>query len=432
MLLSSVLSQELFKIGWRSALAALVGLWFGHFWIGVALALALYVAMNLRYLVVLLRWFESPKLVELPEPGGLWGAVFERLLTLQKRNRKRKKRLSMIVAQFQATTEALPDAAVLINNRDEVLWFNGAAKQLLGLKSNRDLGGRLPNLLRHPQLAEYFEANQAPEIHAPSPINDRQTLAYRLLSYGRADGQRLLIARDISELERLNTVRRDFVANASHELRTPLTVLHGYAELMAQDSDVALKPWREPILEMVNQSHRMQSLLNDLLTLARLESEQAIVQEAEINISELVRRCVENARVAGGARHDIQGSIEANICLRGREGDLQSVFTNLISNALRYTPAGGRIAVALYASPEGVYFAVTDTGIGIAEQDIPRLTERFYRVDVGRSRASGGTGLGLSIVKHALEQHDGKLQITSKLGQGSTFCAHFAAARQLS
>lgn len=422
------LQQEIFKAALRGFLGLLIGALFGHWLLGVGLGLALYLVMHLRYLAALRKWFAAPKQTELPEPGGIWGEVFESLLTLQKRNRKRKKRLAAIVSEFQASTEALPDGAVVLSVRGEIMWFNTAGRTLLGLRSPQDFGQRVANLVRHPAFTAYFtNGDYSGEVEAPSPINTAVLLSYRIIPYG--NGQRLLVVRDVSDLRRLDTIRRDFVANASHELRTPLTVLRGYLDMMSGDASGPLKPWAAPIAEMRAQAQRMEALIADLLKLARLEAEGQQARLDVLHVPSMLARIVEDARTVSGGQHRFETDIADDVQLLGRDVELQSLFTNLIANAVQYTPPGGIIRVRWWADGEGANYSVADTGIGISEKDLPRLTERFYRVDVGRSRASGGTGLGLSIVKHALERHEARLKIESEVGVGSTFTCHFPLHR---
>lgn len=426
--MTPALQQELFKAALRGLLGMVVGGLFGHWLLGIGLGLGLYLLMHLRYLTALRKWFAAPKQVELPEPGGIWGEVFESLLTLQKRNRKRKKRLAAIVSEFQASTEALPDGAVVLGERGEIVWFNTAGRTLLGLRSPQDFGQRVANLIRHPAFTSYFASGDySGEIEAPSPINTAVLLSYRIIPYG--NGQRLLVVRDISDLRRLDTIRRDFVANASHELRTPLTVLRGYLDMMSADAAGPLKPWAAPISEMRGQAQRMEALIADLLKLARLEAEGQQARLDVLDVPAMLGRSVEDARTVSKGQHRFESDIAPNVRLLGRDVEVQSIFTNLIANACQYTPAGGIVRVRWWGDTEGAHFSVADTGIGIAEKDLPRLTERFYRVDVGRSRSSGGTGLGLSIVKHALERHEARLKIESEVGVGSTFICNFPLHR---
>lgn len=397
---------------------------------GVAAGLGLCLARHLYYLSILRGWVEQPKRVELPEPVGAWGEIYGRLLDLQRSNRKRKKRLAAMLAQFQASAEALPDGALVTEARGEIVWFNTAARALLGLRAPQDTGQRVANLLRHPAFTEYFERGDFDrEVEIPSPLNDAVVLSLRVVPYG--DDQRLLLVRDVSEPHRLERIRRDFVANASHELRTPLTVLRGYIEMMLPEVQRGLAEWRAPLAEMHAQAARMEALVRDLLKLARLEGEVGATRQDVLDAPALVEHALVDARGLSKGQHRIEASVDPGVMLYGRETEVESIFSNLIANAVQYTGPGGRIEVRWERSGDGARFAVTDTGIGVAAEDIPRLTERFYRVDEGRSRASGGTGLGLSIVKHALERHEGRLEIRSRLGEGSTFICNFPPHRVL-
>lgn len=423
------LRREISKIIGICIAGAIVGWIFDHALLGYAVAVTLYLGIQLRHLRALRQWLEAPKYVELHEPGGIWGDVFEKLLDLQKRNRKRKRKLAAIVSEFQASTAALPDGAVVLGERGEIAWFNKAAQAMLGLRGQQDVGIRIPNLIRNPEFAQYFTDNEyLGEVEVASPINRGVRIALKIIPYG--NNQRLMIVRDVSELRRLETARRDFVANASHELRTPLTVLRGYLDMIEPESrgPGPLAPWRMPLNEMRAQSTRMESLINDMLKLAKLESDVDAKQEV-LDVPAVLARVLEEARAMSLGSHVIEASIDAELFLFGRETEAQSIFSNLVTNAIRYTPQQGRIEVRWFGDEEGAHFTVTDSGIGIADDDIPRLTERFYRVDVGRSRASGGTGLGLSIVKHALQRHEGWLEIRSQLGKGSTFLCHFPPHR---
>jgi two-component system phosphate regulon sensor histidine kinase PhoR len=427
---NAVWARELGKTALWVLLGTFAGFWFGVPWVGALLALTVVLALHLRNLSALRVWLEHPKHFQLPVGSGTWAEVFDGLLSLQRRNRKRKKKLIGILAEFQASTEALPDGAVVLGARGEIVWFNKAAQAFLGLRLPQDLGLRVPNLVRTPAFTEYFaKGDFSGEVDAPSPINREIVLSYKVIPYGA--GQRLLIVRDVSELKRLELARRDFVSNASHELRTPLTVLKGYLEMIEVESraDGPLSAWHGPLAELRAQVTRMEALVGDMLKLARLESDVIQTRQDLIDVPRLLDRLKEEAKTMTRDRHRLQFDLDRELRLYGRETELQSVFTNLIANAIQYTPANGVISVRWWGDEQGAHFAVADTGIGIEEKDIPRLTERFYRVDVGRSRASGGTGLGLSIVKQALEHHEGRLQIESELGVGSTFTCHFPVHR---
>ncbi len=428
---SAVWREELFKLGLYAGVGGAAGWTMSETLLGCLLAVLLFVSSHLRHLRHLRQWLAAPKLHPLPEPTGIWGEVFEALQLLEKRNRKRKKRLAEIVAEFQASTAALPDGAVVLGENGIILWFNRAAQALLGLRSSQDIGIRVANLIRHPNFTSYIarDGDYDGEAEVPSPINRAISLALRIIPYGH--DQRLMIVRDVSEIRRLETARRDFVSNASHELRTPLTVLRGYIDMIEPDTrDNASQPgWRMPVLEMRKQAARMESLINDMLKLARLESDVYEHKPESLDVPALLQRVAMEARSMSGGQHRFEFNIQPDLFLYGRETEAQSIFGNLVSNAVRYTPAGGVIRLSWWSDEEGAHLAVADSGIGIAEADIPRLTERFYRVDVGRSRASGGTGLGLSIVKHGLERNEGRLSIESEPGVGSTFYCHFPLHR---
>ncbi|HWU68137.1 MAG TPA: phosphate regulon sensor histidine kinase PhoR [Stenotrophobium sp.] len=417
----------------RAAIAVLIGAAIGAFFgqaaPGAVVVAGIYFIIYLRHLAELRAWVERPGATTLPEPAGIWGDIFDRLLEMRRRNRKKQKQLSAMLAEFQASTAALPDGAVVLGAHGEIAWFNQAAQKLLGLRNADDIGLRIANLIRHPAFIRYFtQGDYEQEVESPSPIHSASTLLLRIIPYGNS--QRLLIVRDISELKRLEAARRDFVANASHELRTPLTVLRGYLDMMEPETNdhAALAEWRVPLEEMRSQALRMESLVHDMLRLARLDGDAAARQEV-LEMEGMVAKVVEEAKALSQGRHVFEVSADADLQLLGDDSDVRSILTNLLSNAVRYTPDGGSIRAIWTIEPDGARFSVSDTGIGIAVQDMPRLTERFYRVDASRSRATGGTGLGLSIVRHALERHDGRLEIRSELGKGSTFTCHFPGKR---
>ncbi|MCR9091145.1 phosphate regulon sensor histidine kinase PhoR [Algiphilus sp.] len=413
----------------------LVGFLFSAPHLGMAAGLLLLVSFHLRLLYLLARWSLNPHRVELPESGGVWGEIFEGLYATQRRARQRKRKLASILAEFQASTAALPDGAIVVTPRGHIAWFNTAAQGLLGLRSPQDIGARINNLIRHPGFQRYVEqADFSKDVQLPSPLNAQYTLNLRLIPYG--NGQRLLIVRDVSEHQRLDRMRRDFVANASHELRTPLTVLSGYIEMMHGEAgrpDSALAAWSAPLGEMRGQLGRMEHLIGDLLKLARLESDTPAPRNEVIDMEKLLLDAVRQAQTLSRGAHHFDSAIDETLLLYGRESELQSIAINLLSNAVRYSPDGGSIRLEWRTAREGgseyPLLRVEDSGIGIEAESIPRLTERFFRVDVGRSRATGGTGLGLAIVKHALEHHEAELSVTSEPGEGSAFSCHFPSYR---
>lgn len=415
----------------RTVLFCLFGLlvgWMAGSWAWALLAAVLpLLLLHVAQLHRLVRWLAMGKLSELPQAKGLWGQVFEGIYDLKRRNRKRKRRLTAIVSEFQASTAALPDAAVVLNKDDEIVWFNDAAERLLSI-GHRDIGQRVGFLLRSPEFNRYLAGGDYDgPVEIPSHVNQDVTLSIRVVPYGNR--QRLMIGRDISHLRRLEQTRRDFVANASHELRTPLTVLKGYLDMMASEREGPLAMWNAPLGEMQQQSERMERIISDLLKLARLESTPDETPEEPVDIDELFAELEDEAEEISRQRHRLVFSIEDHRQLLGRRSELYSAFSNLVFNALQYTPDGGEVAVRWWVDDQGCHLSVSDTGIGVAPKDLPRLTERFYRVDVARSRATGGTGLGLAIVKHAVEHHNGHLHIDSVVGEGSTFSCHFPASR---
>lgn len=428
--MSPPLREELGRIVVRG-LAGVLVLWISGDWrLGLLAALLLYLFTQLRNLRTLRTWLNKPKQVELPATSGLWGDVFDGLSLLQRRNRKRKKRLGNILSEFHASTAALPYGGVVLGPYGEIVWFNDAAQALLSLRSPQDIGQRIANLVRHPAFTSYFGRDEYPgEVDTPSPINPGIRLSFRIIPYG--ERQRLMIVRDVSEIRRMEQARRDFVANASHELRTPLTVLRGYLDVMEPESQAGggLANWQAPLQEMRGQVVRMEALVNDMLKLAQLESDVLQSRQDLINVPKMLDHLLKEAMALSSDRHRFELEAESDLWLFGRKGEIRSIFANLLVNAVYYTPADGTIKLRWWGDEQGAYLAVTDTGIGIAEKDLPRITERFYRVDVARSRASGGTGLGLSIVKHALEQHEARLQVESEPGAGSTFTCHFPVHR---
>ncbi len=408
-----------------SAAAVLLGLWYGNVGWWLAGALALYIAHTLRHLYLLDRVLTSGKRVGLFETRGLWAEIFARVERLKTKSRNRKKRYHRLLREVRESTGALSDAGIILNADSEIVWFNPAATRLLGLDPAHDIGHRIDNLLRYPAFIEYLAEPDGASITIPSPVDETGALSVQIIPYGR--DQRLAIVRDVTHETRLERTRRDFVANASHELRSPLTVISGYLDTLEEDPDLP-ESWQAPIREMVRQASRMTQILRDLIDLTRLESAEGKAKHEFVSMAGLLEAVVEEFR----AREDapaIELHLQTDAALLGNESELHSVCFNLISNAVRFTPQAGRVDVTWRADDEGAYLDVADTGVGIPEDQIPRITERFYRVDPGRSRATGGTGLGLAIVKHALQRHNGGLSIESAEGEGSTFTCRFAPSR---
>jgi two-component system phosphate regulon sensor histidine kinase PhoR len=361
----------------------------------------------------------------------VWGDLYYRVLKLQANSLSRKRRLRTWLSQFRASAEALPDGAVALGEYWEIRWFNTAAARLLDLHPGKDIGTPIVNLFRNPALARYLEHG---DFAAPLALNvPGQTqirLSIRIIPYG--DGQWLLLAQDVTERHRLERIRTDFVANVSHELRTPLTVLSGYIENLRHGGHDCARVWERPLQQMEQQTVRMQHIVEDLLLLARLEGPQPVQRsEAFVDVAALARQLCDEADSARPEGHAaLHLDIRSDRGLLGDPAQLRGAFTNLVMNAVNYTPEGGDIHIRWYVERSGrPCFEVADTGEGIATEHIPRLTERFYRVDAGRSRQRGGTGLGLAIVKHALQNHQAELDIESRVGEGSVFRCRFPTSR---
>ncbi len=408
--MAAVFGSALF-VGW------LLGAPLGVF----TLALAGYFGWYIYNLYRLERWYERRKKTEPPNAPGIWGEAFEHIYQLQRRSRQRKKRLASILSRFKESTAAMPDATVVLTEDNHIEWFNKAAKRYLGLQSKQDVGQRIDNLIRHSRFSEFLACGDFSEpLEMASSLDDQRYFAFRIVPYG--NHQKLLVVRDITRIKRLERMRSDFVANVSHELRTPLTVVSGYLENMAADDSGLATQWGKCLQQMQGQTQRMTRLVEDLLMLSRLEDEDRTVVRDPVAVPALLASLVEDARVFSGEReHRISLECEDNLWLRGSEKELTSAFSNLLFNAVEYTPTQGRIAVRWYRDGDKACFEVQDDGIGIPIRHLHRLTERFYRVDAGRSREHGGTGLGLAIVKHVLDRHEAWLGIESQPGKGSVF-----------
>ncbi len=421
--------SELLLLGGLLLAALLLAAVFGYFGWFMFAALIGFSGRHLFQLYRLERWLRVGRVRNPPESWGIWGDVFEHYYRLQRRYYKRKKRLARVIREFRESTAAMPDGTLVLNSEFRIVWFNDAARDSLRLSSSRDLGQPVCNLLRSPRFKTYLAAREFDQpVIVPSPVDDSCSLAVRLIAYG-AD-QYLLLIRDVTRMQRLQTMRRDFVANASHELRSPLTVLSGYLEALADEQELG-QHWQEPLADMLAQCQRMNTLVNDLLELSRLETEESDAStEDEVDVPSLLDRIVRNARAEDGDRHVISLEISSGAGLKGNDSELHSAFSNLVVNAIRYTSAGGEIKISWLARPGGeLAFEVSDTGIGIDEKHIPFITQRFYRVNSSHSRSKGGTGLGLAIVKHVLQRHNGRLEVESIPGEGSIFRCVFPPQR---
>ncbi len=404
-----------------------VGWLFGNPWGGLACALALHLAWVLAYLFRLEWWLRNRNYADPPDVGGVWGEIIAQIVRLHRRKRFHKQRFVQLMRQLQRSTAALPDGVVILNAQREIVWFNRMAARLLNLRRTADLGMRVENLLRAPEFVRYLAGQSySNPVVVRTTTGEDGFLSLQVAPYG--DGQLLLLVRDVSRQMRLEAVRRDFVANASHELRSPLTVISGYLETLAQDPilDAELKG---PLAEMRRQAERMTAIIRDLIELSRLEETEEIVGGEPVDVAALASLLRKDVLARTVHPKDVRVKVESQAQLLGDEPEIHSAFSNLVDNAAKYTGADGALEIRWSVDEDGGHFAVSDTGIGIPPEHIPRLTERFYRVDAGRSRATGGSGLGLAIVKHVLQRHGATLEVQSTLGAGSTFTCHFPPER---
>ncbi|MBM5813008.1 MAG: phosphate regulon sensor histidine kinase PhoR [Gammaproteobacteria bacterium] len=426
-MLSPVWSFALARLVLALAVAVALGLLFGHvaLWLVVVLGGAL--GWQFASLYRLQHWLRFRSQEDPPDLGGVWGDVVALVGRLYRSKKFHRRRTLVLLREFRRFAAVLPDGVVLLTVRHEIRWFNPAAARLLELRRKLDFGAPITNLVRDPALARYLEcAGAGPGI----VVRVQREGAERCLALAlvEAGAWRLLLVRDVSRETALLEMRKDFIANASHELRSPLTVIAGYVEALQDEPDLD-DEWRAPLADMRRQAERMRRIVEDLLELSRLEAGGEEASFDPVDMPALLEQLV---RDAGSRRPDgprLQTEISAGCGLLGNAPELQSIAANLLANALQYTPAGGTVTVRWSGDAGGACLAVADTGIGIAAQHLPRLTERFYRVDKGRSRDSGGSGLGLAIVRHAVQRHGGRLEIVSVEGQGSTFTVHFPARR---
>lgn len=408
-------------------LGLLVGWAIGNLYAGIAWVLAAYLGWQLVNLFRLEWWVRHRGFADPPRIAGAWGNVVTQVVRLHRRKRFHKQRFVLLYRQIRRSTAALPDGVIILNAEHELVWFNRMAAKLLELRRPADLGLRIDNLVRQPQFARYLGSGQYTNpVTVRCGVGEGSFLSFRIVPYG--DGQRLLLVRDVSRQIRLEALRKDFVANASHELRSPLTVISGYLETLSQDPGVD-PGLAEPLAEMRRQAERMTAIIRDLLELSRLERADGEVRGEPIEMGLLLATLRKDVLVREGGPREIRVRLDSEAALIGSESEIRSAFFNLLDNAAKYTPAAGAIEMRWWTDDDGGHFSVEDTGAGIEPDHIPRLTERFYRVDAGRSRSTGGSGLGLAIVKHVLQRHGAALEIRSTPGKGSVFACHFPSRR---
>ena len=385
-------------------------------------------AWHLLHLYRIEQWLNHRRgYPESLDRSGPWRRVYSVLHGLQFRNRKRKKRVRKLLARFQSAASASPDGAVITGLDGDIIWASPAAATMLGLRLPGDKRRPIANFIRDPDFTTYMSRGNFEEpLEIRSPVDRAVMLSIRIVPYG--NDRSLLLARDITRMKLLERMHKDFVANVSHELRSPLTVINGYLEWMEDEPDVP-EAWRKPIEQMSQQSERMCAIVEDLLKLSRLESNPQAAPMNQVNVLDMLRSVAGDALNLSAGRHEIQVQGDEHVRLLGDYNELYSAASNLVFNAVQYTAEGGEVELLWRTDEQGGHLDVVDTGLGIEAHHIPRLTERFYRADKARSREFGGTGLGLAIVKHVLARHEATLEITSVVGEGSTFSCRFPAHR---
>ena len=418
---------ELRIVGGLFAAAAAAGYFTGGVLWWLAGAGVLYAALNARNAARQLRWFDDGRGGPPPDAFGLWAEVLRRLYQERREAREAAREAAAHVEQYERSVQALPDGVVILDADLHIRWSNAAAQRLIGLQDPEDRGQHIDNLLRHPEFMDYQRRGELDRfVQIPAPSAPDNVVMVGLVPFSA--GQLLLVCRDVTERVRIDRVRRDFLSNVSHELRTPITVLGGYLEMLrdAAAADELPGRWRRPVDAMHDQTIRMRRLVEDLLLLSRMESLGHPDAREEIDIDLLAAQVREESRVLSGERdHRIELEVQPGTRVSGSVSEFRAMFSNLVRNAVQYTPAGGLIRIEWRVDDDAAWFVVTDEGEGIESEHWSRLTERFYRVDKGRSGEAGGTGLGLAIVKHALMHYDGDLEVESEPGRGSRFACRF-------
>jgi two-component system phosphate regulon sensor histidine kinase PhoR len=425
--MSSAWSFALVRLLSLLAVALLGGVIFGRPLVWVIAVLAGYLCLQLINLYRLDRWLRHRNFIEPPDLGGAWAEVVAQVVRLHRRKRFHKQRLIQLFRELRRSTAAMPDGVIILNAGREIVWFNRTAGRLLALRRKVDLGLRIDNLIRAPDFIRYLEQGDFSEpVYVTWPAGGELSFSIQIIPYG--GGQQMMLVRDVTRQAKLEAMRRDFVANASHELRSPLTVISGYLDAMGEHG--ALEPaWSGPVAEMRRQAERMNAIVHDLLELSRLESADKEAGEQLVDVAGMLALLRKEVLTLPSHPKDVVLRLESGAKLLGEEAEIHSAFSNLVTNAVKYTPPEGMIEIRWWTDDAGGHLAVRDTGIGIAAEHLPRLTERFYRVDPGRARQHGGSGLGLAIVKHALQRHGARLEIESEEGKGSTFTCHFPRRR---
>ncbi|AVZ84563.1 MULTISPECIES: phosphate regulon sensor histidine kinase PhoR [Acinetobacter] len=409
-------------------IASLIGFGVGYFWSCIFVAFVVFFILQLRSLYLVNEWISNRPYDVPPNLSGIWGALLFNVYRAQRQERIVQAEMVGLIDRAQSSLVALAEAVVLIDDQHQIEWWNPAAEKLLGINP-LDRGRNLLAILRQPSFIEYFNhIDQAPDgIRLQAQMDEDRYVQVKLTRFGGES--RLLVAYDTTRVHNLEQMRKDFVDNISHELRTPLTVLSGYIETFIDQDDITPR-WKRAFTQMQSQTKRMNALVNDLLLLSNLENNKKVAKNQIIDMANLMNQLFDDARAYNlDYGHTLNLDIDSHCDLIGSDMEIASAFSNLITNAIKYTPKGGIITIGWHEDGDHAYFTVQDNGIGINPKHLPRLTERFYRVDSARSRQTGGTGLGLAIVKHVLMQHGAHLEISSKENEGSTFTAVFPKER---
>ncbi len=406
--------------------ALIIGSILGYIEVFIIISLLGFIGWHANQFFKLFSWLQDSRKGVVPEGLGPWYPISDELYKWRKNSRKSRKKLLSVISEFRMSTEALADAVINLDKNGTILWSNKSSQELLGISRKIDLSQRITHLIRDPKFIQFLDNEDFSEsLILSSPVNSAKTLSIQITPY--LQGQKLLVCRDISQLQKLETVRQDFVSNVSHELRTPLTVVTGYLEVLESMPQLDPKKTRTMILEMSQQSHRMKNIVDELLYLAKMEQGFKEKTDSALDMNQLFLNLKQEASILSGDQfHEIRIDCQCELGLLANYQDIHKIFSNLVFNAVRYTPAKGTITIKWSCNQQAAIFSVQDSGLGISAEDIPRLTERFYRVDKGRARDAGGTGLGLAIVKHALERYQAELVIESELDKGSCFSCHFA------
>ncbi len=420
--------QDLRLLAFFLLIVALIGFGIGYLWVCILTAFGVFFALQLRSLYLVNDWISNRPYDVPPNLDGIWGALLFNVYRAQRQERIVQAEMVGLIDRAQSSLVALAEAVVLIDELHQIEWWNPAAEKLLGIQQ-LDHGRNILSILRQPSFIEYFtNIDLAPDdLKMKSSLLEAHYVQVKLTRFGRES--RLLVAYDVTRMHNLEQMRKDFVDNISHELRTPLTVLSGYIETFTDQEDLNPR-WKRAFDQMQSQTRRMNALVNDLLLLSRLENDKKVAKNQIIEMPSLMNQLYDDAHAYNvDYGHTLNLEIDSHCDLIGSDVELASAFSNLVTNAIKYTPKGGTVTIGWHDDGTHGYFTVEDTGIGIDPKHLPRLTERFYRVDSARSRQTGGTGLGLAIVKHVLMQHQAYLEIESKENRGSLFKVVFPKER---